>query len=206
MDQFFTTFEVAALCQVYHTTVINWINKGQLKAYTTPGRHRRIQRNDLLEFMHRFNVHIPRELNDQKKKILAIDDDKSVLKVLEKAFSKLAPSVHLQTTTNGVEALVMVGKDIPDLIILDIIMPGMDGIQICRSLRANPETESIKIMAITGKNLTEEQETFLQRNVEAVFSKPFSPMKLIEKTSALLKLEEISHEPQRHLQRNHHPG
>src|SRR5258706_12471961 len=88
--EFFTTFEVGEICQVYHTTVINWINKGQLKAYTTPGKHRRIQKNDLVAFMKKFNIRIPTEFHSQKKTLI-VDDDKTNLKLLEKSFQRFLP-------------------------------------------------------------------------------------------------------------------
>lgn len=185
---FFTTFEVGKLCQVYHTTVINWINKGQLKAYTTPGKHRRIQKNDLLDFMRKFNIHIPPELQDQKK-ILVVDDDKSMLRLIERAFSKNSSTIQVQLISNGVEALVSVGKEIPDLIILDIVMPGMDGIEVCRTLKSNPQTEKIKIIVISGVKISEEQEKFLKKNVDEIFQKPFSILKLVDAAYALIGLE-----------------
>jgi excisionase family DNA binding protein len=185
---YYTTFEVGELCQVYHTTVINWVNKKQLKAYKTPGKHRRILRSDLIEFMKKFNIPIPAELLGLKKKVLAVDDDPAVLKLFQKAFSRL-PSVQLQTTLNGVEALVSVGKQIPDLMILDVVMPGMDGIQVCRTLRSNPDTRDIKTIVVTGKNLSDDQQKFLDENVDAILAKPFSPLSLIEKSRSLLSLE-----------------
>ena len=192
--EFFTTFEVGELCQVYHTSVINWINKGQLKAHTTPGKHRRIQKDDLLRFMEEFNIPIPPELKNNKHKILIVDDDPAVLNLLEKTFSPLSNSVELQMTTNGVEALVSIGKDVPELIILDVIMPEMDGIQVCHTLRSRPETKDIKIVAITGEKLAEDQETFLKANVERIYKKPFSPLQLLNKSRTLLGLEEKSYE------------
>src|SRR5687768_13077245 len=96
--EFFTTFEVGRLCQVYHTTVINWINKGQLKASVTPGKHRRIQRIDLMDFMLRFNVRIPPELQEQRKRVLVVDDDRAMLRLIETAFSRHLTSADIQTT------------------------------------------------------------------------------------------------------------
>ncbi len=188
----FTTFEVGQLCKVYHTTVINWINKGQLKAFTTPGKHRRIERNDLLDFIKEFNIPIPPQLKETKK-ILIVDDDKSILHLVEKATAKLGPSIELRSTASGIEALVMVGQDAPDLMILDVVMPGMDGIQVCRTLKANPKTKYIKILCMTGKLLDHEQESFLTHNVEALLKKPFSIRDLMGKASELLNLEVLAY-------------
>jgi len=194
MDKnFFTTFEVGALCQVYHTSVINWVNKGQLKAHTTPGKHRRIQKDDLLKFMKEFKFPVPPELKSSEHKILAVDDDLVTLKLLKKAFFPYSQKIHLQATTNGIEALVLIGKDRPDLIILDVVMPEMDGIQVCRVLKSRPETQGIKIVAITGQELSENEESFLNENVEGLFRKPFSPLELIEKSFTLLGLKEKIH-------------
>ena len=185
--QFFTTFEVGDLCQVYHTTVINWINKGQLKAYTTPGRHRRIQRADLLAFMKKFNIRIPPGFEKAHKTVLAIDDDPAVLRVLQRAFAGIH-QLRLQTTSNGVEALVLIGKSVPDLVILDIVMPEVDGYEVCRTLRSKPETKSIKIIVITGKKPSDEQGKFLKQNAEAVYSKPFSARALVDNVCTLLEV------------------
>ncbi len=184
----FTTFEVGEICQVYHTTVINWINKGQLKAYKTPGKHRRIQRDDLIMFMEEFNIPIPGSLKDLNKKVLVVDDDPNIHKVLKKALARI-PSLQIQTSDNGIEALVSIGRDMPDLVFLDIIMPGMDGIQVCQTLATNVGTSKTKIIVLTGQRLTNDQEKFLHQNVDAIFPKPFSTLDLIEKTSTLLGLE-----------------
>jgi len=182
----FTTFEVGRLCRVYHTTVINWINKGQLKAYATPGRHRRIERDDLIGFMKQFNIRIPKELGGGKPGVMIVDDDKHILRLLKRAFESAFHAVDLRLMENGIEALVSVGKDIPDLIVLDVVMPGMDGIEVCKVLRSRPETKIIKIIAITGERLSDEQENFLRSNVDHVFKKPFSPIKLAGAAAALL--------------------
>jgi CheY-like chemotaxis protein len=83
------------------------------------------------------------------------------------------------------EALVMLGKSNFDLIILDVIMPGMDGIQFCRTIRKNPDTTGIKIIAITGKQLSEEQEYYLNVNAMCILKKPFLPSVLLEKVKSM---------------------
>jgi excisionase family DNA binding protein len=191
--EFYTTFEVGKLCQVYHTTVINWINKGQLKAYTTLGRHRRIQRADLLNFMSRCGIRIPSELKHANKKVLVVDDDKSIQRLIQRIIIKSFLGTDVESVDNGVEALVSVGRHVPDLIVLDIVMPGMDGLEVCKLLRSNPTTRSMKIIAITGKKLAAEEEKFLKKNVDDFFRKPFSPLKLQHSIATLLKTEGAPH-------------
>jgi excisionase family DNA binding protein len=182
----FTTFEVGRICGVFHTTVINWINKGRLKAYTTPGKHRRIQKTDLLEFMKKFNIRIPKGFEDGERRVLVIDDEPHILQLIGRILTKSLPAAHVQLFSNAVEALVEIGKNIPDLIILDVVMPSMDGIEVCKTLRSAPQTARIRIIAVTGKKLSDEQETYLRQNVESVFRKPFSPMKLAETAVSLV--------------------
>jgi len=81
-------------------------------------------------------------------KILVVDDDPSVRSLLEDFFTPLGYRVI--TTDNGREALHVAPREKPDVILLDVIMPGMDGAQICKALRANKETELIPVIMMTG--------------------------------------------------------
>lgn len=186
MKRFFTTSEAAQICGVAHTTVIRWISEGKLKAHETPGGHRRIQHEELAAFMKQFDIPVPDSFGDARQRILAVDDDKHVLAMIRSAFTPLAKEIDLCCTTNGMEALVMLGKKPFDLIILDIVMPGMDGIQFCKTLKNNPDTHAIKIIAITGKQLSEEQEYYINTNAMCVLRKPFLPSVLIKKALELL--------------------
>ncbi|MFA6434169.1 MAG: response regulator [Elusimicrobiales bacterium] len=184
--KFFTTTEIARICDVTHTTIIRWVADGKLKAHETPGGHRRIEHADLVAFLKHYKLPFPPSLGDNRFRVLAVDDDAKVLAMLRRAFAKHIGEIDLQTTTNGMDALVMLGKSRFDLIILDVVMPGMDGVQVCVTLKQNPDTSDIKIMVITGNQLSDEQEQYLKRNAECVIKKPFPPSFLIEKVTTLL--------------------
>lgn len=186
MKKLITTFVAGRFCGVAHTTVIRWIKSGKLKAYVTPGGHRRIKEADMVAFMKRWKMPIPKSLPGGNPSVLVVDDEPAVITMLKKAFSKLAPDMELRSTGNGVEALVMVGEKVPDVIILDVMMPDMDGIQVCKILKSKKATSWSKIIVITGKNITEEQEDFLKKNVDLVLRKPFQPTSLIETVRTLL--------------------
>ena len=191
MKKFFTTSEAANICGVAHTTVIRWITEGKLKAHETPGGHRRIQHEELTAFMKQFDIPTPLSFGDGRYRILAVDDDKNVLTMIRRAFAERSGEIELETTDNGMEALVMLGKNRFDLILLDIVMPGMDGVQFCRTIKKNPNTSGIKIIAITGKQLTGQQEDYLAANAEYILRKPFLPSVLLEKAEALRQGEAI---------------
>ncbi len=180
MKKFFTTSEAAQMCGVAHTTVIRWIADEKLKAYETPGGHRRIERGDLLSFLKRFNMPVPASLGDGRLKVLAVDDEKLMLSMIRKMFDGCADKVELHMATHGMAALMLIGKIPFDVVILDVAMPDMDGIEVCKALKRNPDTAAMKIIAITGKQMTEEQEEYLHRNTEVLLKKPFSPSVLLK--------------------------
>ncbi|HBB65870.1 MAG: hypothetical protein A2X28_09820 [Elusimicrobia bacterium GWA2_56_46] len=186
MKKFFTTSEVAQVCGVAHTTIIRWINEGKLDAHETPGGHRRIKHRDLVAFLKQYKIPAQASLLDNRFKVLVVDDEKPVLSMIRRAFAKHSDEIDLQTTTNGMEALVMLGKSHFDLIILDVVMPEMDGVQVCVTLKQNPDTADIRIVVITGRPLSEEQEDYLKRNAECVIRKPFPPSVLVEQVRKLV--------------------
>lgn len=181
MKKFFTTSETAEICGVAHTTVIRWIGEGKIKAHETPGGHRRIESKDLLYFLKRFGMPVPASLaSEDRFRVLAVDDEKVMLSMLRKMVDGCPDKVELHLATHGMAALMLIGKVPFNLVILDVVMPDMDGIEVCKALRRNPDTAAVKIIAMTGKPLSEEQEEYLERNTECLLKKPFSPSLLLE--------------------------
>lgn len=190
MKKFYTTSEAAKICGVVHTTVIRWITEGKLKAHETPGGHRRIERQDLIAFLGQFNIPVPASLVNGSFKVLVVDDERLMLSMIEKMFAEHTSGVELHLATHGMAALIMLGKMHFNLVILDVIMPDMDGIEVCRTLKRDPDTAGIKIIAITGKQLSLAQEEYLERNTECLLRKPFSPEELLACVSAIREKEE----------------
>ncbi len=187
-ERAFSTFEVAKVCGVFHTTVINWVNKGKLKARVTPGGHRRIAMPELIDFMKRFEMPIPEDLKQKAKKILIVEDDPAVQRMLQRTLQAL-PGVEIQTCVGGLEALMAIGKDAPDLLILDIRIPQVDGIEVCKVLKSSEHTKPIKIIAITGEPLPTEAEEFLKPQVDGFFQKPLPTAQLKAMAAEFLELE-----------------
>ncbi|UPT74651.1 MAG: response regulator [Elusimicrobiota bacterium] len=178
-EKTFTTFEVARLCGVFHTTVINWVNKGKLKARVTPGGHRRIPLSELVAFMKKYEMPVPSDIEDMHKHILILDDEPMMTKLLEKGFQKHKDRFAVAVANNPVDALVMIGKKLPHLLVVDLLMPVMDGFQVCQILKSNPATKEMKIVAISGKKLTAPQQDFLKKNVDRFLQKPFDMADLV---------------------------
>lgn len=189
-DRTFTTYEIAKFCDVYPSSVIHWINKGQLKAYLTPGGHHRVIRADLMDFLKQFNIPIPAELREGPHRVLVVDDDIEVTRLMERAFGRYPNLFKIEVCHDGMDALIRIGQDPPDLIILDIVLPKMDGLQVCKILRSKAETRKIKIIAITGKRISDESRRFLSKNADASLGKPLDVADLTALAIRLIKAQE----------------
>lgn len=187
MKKFLTTSEAAEICGVAHTTVIRWITDGKIKAHETPGGHRRIDRAELLEFLRQFKIPVPASLADTRYRILAVDDDQEILAMLRRVFAEYGETMELHTTASGMEALVMLGQGHFDLLVLDVVMPGMDGMKVCSTIKNNQDLAGVSIIVITGQQISEEQEDYLEKNTEGIMRKPLQPSLLLDKVKVLME-------------------
>jgi len=183
-NRVFTTYQVADLCKVHHTTVINWMNEGVLQGYTTPGGHRRVMEREIREFMLRYKIPVPDELQGQTRRILIVDDDIEFLEELREALS--SDSFHLDCALNGFEAGRKIYQKRPDVLLLDFKMPGMDGFQVCAALKKDKEMKNIPVIAITSMTSDEEIARIKKSGVKKYFSKPLNVEKLKKYLNQLL--------------------
>lgn len=106
-----------------------------------------------------------------KKTVLVVDDEFSIRELVELS---LEPDFEVVKAENGEEALVL-AKRIPDLIILDIMMPKVDGFEVCRKLKKDPETKGIPIIMLTAKHTVDDLKKAISNNVDEFITKPFEP-------------------------------
>jgi excisionase family DNA binding protein len=151
-QKYFSTTEIAEMLEVNRYTVSLWVDQGEIKAMITPGGHKKVAREEVVRFIKARGGTPPPELEPVKaKKIFIIDDEKDVARYLSKCVRMIFPGVETEIFDNPVYGLMEIGKTLPDMVILDIVMPNMDGISVCRSVRFRKETEKIKILAVSGK-------------------------------------------------------
>jgi len=176
----YTTFETAKLCHVSPLSIINWVNAGRLPAFRTPGGHRRIRREDLARFMRDNGIPLPEELREGsgKWKVLVVDDEASIREVLAEHLTTRANSYEVLTAADGFEAGRLVATFRPDVVMLDLRMPGLDGFQICRTIKADPETSSTVVIAMTGFYSPETETRILECGAVRCFAKPVDPATL----------------------------
>ncbi|MDH3626238.1 MAG: response regulator [Acidobacteriota bacterium] len=170
----FTTFETAKLCHVSPLSIINWVNAGRLPAFRTPGGHRRIRREDLIRFMRENGIPLPEELREGsgKSKVLVVDDEASIREVLAEHLTTRTTSYEVLTAADGFEAGRLVATFRPDVVLLDLRMPGLDGFQICRTIKADPETKNTVVIAMTGFYSPETEARILECGAIRCFAKP----------------------------------
>src|SRR5277367_1362588 len=129
--ELFTASDVARFCQVDLKTIHNWADKGEIRHFRTPGRHLRFRRLDVLDFLRKYGYPIPDVLRMGKPKVVAVDDDPTVLATLRKT---LAKRFDLTTFQDPFDALVAVGNLQPDALVLDVKMSGLDGVRCLERL------------------------------------------------------------------------
>lgn len=184
---FFTTFEISQICGVNPTTVQNWVKAKKLKAFHTPGGHRRVRSEDLVSFLKKFGMPIPAELRQDPPLIMIVDDENDILDMLEEVMKSGKDEVTVVRAASGVEALLMIGERKPDLLILDIMMPGMNGYEVCEKLKSGHGTANMKIAAISADPNATVRERILDSGADLFFAKPLDIAKFRKKCFELLK-------------------
>jgi len=176
----YTTFETAKLCHVSPLSIINWVNAGRLPAFRTPGGHRRIKREDLIRFMRDNGIPLPEELveGSGKSKVLVVDDEAAIREVLSEHLTTRTKSYEVVTAADGFEAGRLVATFRPDVVLLDLRMPGLDGFQVCRTIKADPDTSSTVVIAMTGFYSPETEARILECGAIRCFAKPVEPSTL----------------------------
>lgn len=127
------------------------------------------------------------------KRILVVDDEAKLLKAV--ALTLRGENYDVTTASGGAEAIVSLSRTVPDLIVSDIRMPGMDGFQLAKTLRQNPRTETIPIVFLTAKDERKDRLQSLRSGVDAYLTKPFDPEELLVVVANILnRVERMSAE------------
>jgi len=185
-----TTGQVAKYCQVTYRAVLKWIAEGKLKAYRTPGQHSRVHIKDFVEFLKQYNMPIPKALDETKrnKRILIIDDDQRITDLMRRAL-EARKIFDIQITHDGFSGGQAFSEFKPDLTVLDINMPGLNGYQVCENIRSDPANKDLKILAVSGLMEEEVKEKMLRLGANGFLAKPFEMDVFIKKLERLLGIK-----------------
>ena len=137
------------MLMVSPTTIRQWSSEDKIRSSVTLGGHRRFLRSDIERFASEqgLTLQLP---DDQTTRILIIDDDEDLLKYLTKVFSRVDTPVNTMVANNGFEAGRLVESFHPHVVLLDLLMPGMDGFAVCRTIKQTPASKATRVVAMTG--------------------------------------------------------
>jgi excisionase family DNA binding protein len=187
-DRYFTSHEVGDILQVTPSSVVKWINEGLLNAFRTPGGHRRISASELVRFSLHHGMPIPEALRELAiGKVLVVDDEPRFLSALQRAFKPHADEFRLRTVENGVDALMLIGSLKPDVLILDIRMPTLDGFAVLERIRAYPDTQHTIVLAMSAHMDAPTAERCKKLGAAACLQKPVNVSQLMETLRELRK-------------------
>ena len=181
---FYTAPEAAKICSVSRTTMWRWVKYGELKGFRTPRGIYKIRKKDLESFIRKKMKHLPVVDLLQKKKILIVDDDKQIVEVLSQMLS--SDGYQIEKAFDGFEAGRKVIQFMPDLMILDLYMPGMDGFEVCRRVKKDSDTSHILIMALTGFDTPENEDRIMKAGADGYMAKPVDKDELIQNIEDIL--------------------
>jgi excisionase family DNA binding protein len=186
-DKPLTTGEAARYCHVTPVAVWKWIKKGKLPAYRLPGGHYRIDRNALLDFASKHNIPVDAELlagNDRR--ILVVDDEPTVIEIVSRALQQLGAHIIMASAADGFEAGLQMATFRPHLLILDLMMPQVNGFQVCRTIRESPALTHAKILILTAFGSHENLRRVLDTGANDFMHKPVDIEQLRAKVVSLL--------------------
>ncbi len=181
-EKAYTTFEAAKVCHVTHHSIKNWIKQGLIKASRTPGGHYRILERDLDAFREQFDM-FPRDKGVSQKQVMIVDDDPDALALMERIL--VDEGFDLIKVSNATEVGLKAAQMAPDLILLDFLMPEINGFDVCRALRMNETTRRIPIMAVTCLDKEHDIERIFASGADDYLAKPFKVDQFLTKVREL---------------------
>ena len=190
MKTVFTTGEAAKICKVSQQTIIRCFDSGQLKGFRVPGsKFRRIPRDLLYKFMKENGI--PTDaLESGKRKALLVDDDEELLELIRDAL-EADGRFEIRTANNGFDAGMMVKDYHPDVVVLDVMLPDINGKEVCQRIRSDPTLEDVRIVCISGMVEEEKIAELKDSGANDFLQKPFEVEQLVERMCQQLDVEPI---------------
>jgi excisionase family DNA binding protein len=169
---YLTPAEVAKLLRVAPVTVRMWAQKGMLRAETTPGGHRRYNKQEVHRFAMEYGISLQSPEEENELRILIVDDEPDWRELLSDILQDASDNLIIDVAVSGFETGQKVHVFKPHLILLDMMMPGISGLEICKALKESVETRSIRIIGITGFCSDETRKELIQAGAETCLAKP----------------------------------
>lgn len=193
-NELLTTGIVARYCEVSTNAVKKWIRQGDLPAFQTPGGHFRVTREEFRNFLVRHGMPLHQEFFPDRRPRVLIADDEPVVRdlVRELVLSATGGQVDVETAEDGYDALVKVGDFKPDLLIMDLKMPRMDGFEACRTIRSNSQLSHVRILAMSAYAGDGNRERILKAGALRCFDKPLPVDEFQDTVRQILTPQEVA--------------
>ena len=190
MKTVFTTGEAAKICKVSQQTIIRCFDSGQLKGFRVPGsRFRRIPRDILYRFMK--DNGIPTDaLESGKRKALVVDDDEELVELIRDLLEQDG-RFDVRVANNGFDAGMLVKEYRPDILVLDVMLPDINGKDVCERVRSDSTLEDVKIICISGMVEKDKIEDLKQAGANDFLQKPFEIEELVTRMCTMLDMESV---------------
>lgn len=187
----FTTGEAAKICKVSQQTIIRCFDNGSLKGFRVPGsRFRRIPRDNLYSFMKENGI--PTEaLESGKRKLLIVDDDQDLVELMMDSFARDG-RFEIKSANNGFDAGMLVREFRPDLVILDVMLPDINGKEVCQRVRSDETMKSLKIICISGMVEQDKIQDLMMAGADDFMNKPFDVDKLMLRGCQMLEMDPVA--------------
>jgi excisionase family DNA binding protein len=176
--QYLKPREVASLLRVEPGTVRSWTQDGRLRATTTPGGHRRFSYRDVEMFAREHGISLPQQAGDELR-VLVVDDDKRLARTFKNMLASADLPIDIEVAHDGFAAGQTVEKFEPHVLILDLIMPGIDGFELCKSLKKDPARSDVRIIAVTGDPSPAAAKRIISLGAEVCLMKPVKKKELL---------------------------
>ncbi len=185
--RFMTTGDVASACQVTIPTVKRWIREGYLKAFQTAGGHYRITEEEVERFLALQNFPPAAPARHDLPRVLVVDDEAPLIAMLRDALVALG-RYEVEVAQDGYEGLIKVGSFRPHVLILDLRMPGLDGFQVCRRVKADPVCRETRILVLTGHGQGDTPAKVAQAGADGLLEKPVQLTRLQAELDRLIAM------------------
>ena len=182
----FTTGQAAAICKLSQQTIIRCFDNGRFKGFRVPGsKFRRIPRDALLKFMKEHNIPLD-GLEGDKIRVLVVDDDPEIVELFVNAL-EADGRFEVATAQTGYDAGLLTQQFRPDVVVLDFMLPDINGNVVCKTIRENPELSQIKIIIISGMVDPREVASLKAAGADDFIKKPFNIEAVIDRMLELIK-------------------
>jgi len=182
----YTTGEAAVLCKLSQQTIIRCFDSGQIEGFRVPGsKFRRIPRESLLKFMKENKIPLD-GMETSKVRVLVVDDEADIIELFVDALNADG-RFEVATAQTGYDAGVLTQQFAPDIVVLDYMLPDINGNVVCKTIRQNPQLSHIKILIISGMVNPSEVETLMKAGADDFIKKPFNIENVIERIMGLVR-------------------